>query len=98
MNRMQGFQRVVCSFAISANRVATLESVVLKHIALLPLDKEETRQAKQRLRLVGQLPASTDKLYVVVECDETGAGSLNVCCDNAIANNSVIDTLKKALK
>jgi hypothetical protein len=34
----------------------------------------------------------------VVECDENGSGSLTVCCDNAIATNSILETLKKALK
>ena len=98
MSRMQGFQRVVSNFIIPENQVATLDRVILNHIALRALDKDEGWKVNRRLRLVGQLPASPDKLYIIVECAENGSGSLTVCCDNAIATNSILDSLKKALK
>ena len=98
MSRMQGFQRVVSNFIIPENQVATLDRVILNHIALRALDKDEGWKVNRRLRLVGQLPASPDKLYIIVECAENGSGSLTVCCDNAIATNSILDSLQKALK
>ena len=51
-----------------------------------------------KLRLIGTLPASMDKIYVVVECDKkTGAGSLTVCCEHPLACNSLKDVLKSAV-
>ena len=98
LSRMQGFQRVVSKFVIPGSRVATLDKVILKHIALRPVDENEVWKNHRRLRLVGHLPASPDKLYIVVDCAESGSGSLTVCCDNAIATNSILDSLKKPLK
>ena len=99
MNRLQGFQRVISTFSLPAEKMSTLDLAILKQVALRPLDKDKTWKDSRRLRLVGNLPASTDKVYIVVQCAATGcSGSFTVCCDNAIATNSMLDTLKKALK
>ena len=98
MNRLVGFQRVVSSFVVSVSQIEQLDSVLLKHVALRPLDAADSWIVARRLRLVGQLPASVDKVFVLLDCAENGSGRLIVCCDNAIAANSVIDSLRKALK
>jgi hypothetical protein len=98
MQRLQGFQRVVSKFTVPS--VEDLDASVLKHIALLPLDSKSEKMWKEsrQLRLVGSLPASTDKVYVVVQCKDDTSGTFTVCCDNAMATNSILDTLKKAIK
>jgi hypothetical protein len=98
MNRLQGFQRVTSKFAIPAGEVANFDSAILKQVALRPLDNVEAWKTTRRLRLVGQLPVSIDKVFILVQCSENGSGTLTVCCDNAIATNSILDSLKKALK
>lgn len=98
MNRLQGFQRVTSKFTIPPGEVANFDSAILKQVALRPLDSVDAWITTRRLRLVGQLPVSIDKVFIVVQCSANGSGTLTVCCDNAIATNSILDSLKKALK
>lgn len=97
MKQLQGFQRVTSKFTVAS--VESLGGAVLKQVALQPLDsKADTWEKSRQLRLVGCLPASTDKLYIEVQCKDDKSGTFTVCCDNAMATNSILDTLKRALK
>lgn len=97
---LQGFSRVVSKFELPApvaQPYEALPATILKHAALTPVDRK-LEWKKDMLRLVGTLPASMDKIYVVVECSaETGAGSLTVCCEHPLACNSLKDVLKSAV-
>ena len=49
-------------------------------------------------RFIGILPASGHNIYAVVECDPiTGHGDITVCCNNAMASNSISNLLKQSL-
>ena len=49
-------------------------------------------------RFVGALPASGKDVLVRIRCDKnSGAGELAICCDSAIALNSLLAFLKKAI-
>ena len=94
MNRMQGFQRVTSKFQSSS--VDGVPHILLKSAALSPVGKAGWQDNK--LRLIGGLPASSDIVFVRVECDRnSGAGTITVCCDHAMAVNSVLAILKHAL-
>lgn len=61
------------------------------------VDKNGEWNEKQ-YRLVGGLPASSEVVFVMFQQEGNGKGKLIVCCDNALATNSILETLKKALK
>jgi AP-3 complex subunit beta len=79
---------------------------------ILEGDAEATRDETwpgQKLRLAGTLPASSDPVYVLVTITGSGitgpssAGGgcqalLSVCSDNALAVNSILNTLKKTVQ
>jgi hypothetical protein len=99
MERLQGFQRVVSSINVDSETMATLDKAILKQVNVKPLGSDKPWLESFSLRLVGLLPASTDKLYIEVRGKKhNGSGSFTVCSDNALATNSILDTLKKALK
>jgi AP-3 complex subunit beta len=98
MNRLQGFQRLTWNFKVEVDSISGLEQAVLKQISLRPMDEIGVWTQKHRLRLAAKLPASTDKLFIDVQCNTSGAGTMTVCCDNALVSNSIMDTLKKAFK
>jgi hypothetical protein len=50
-----------------------------------------------KLRLMGGLPASTDLVFVWIECNDEGVGSITVCCDHAMAVNSILNLIKHAV-
>lgn len=97
---LQGFSRVSTKFQLPApvaQAYKELPTTIVKHAALTPVDRKlEWKDSK--LRLVGTLPSSMDKIYVVVECDATtGAGTLTCCCEHPMACNSLKDGLKAAI-
>lgn len=97
---LQGFSRVATKFQLPPTVSTSYESLptrILKHAFLTPVDRKLSWK-NGKLRLVGTLPASMDKIYVVVECDgTTGAGTLTVCCEHPLACNSLKDVLKSAI-
>jgi len=49
-------------------------------------------------RFMGMLPVSEYNVYALIECDSvTGHGDITVCCDNALASNSISNLLKQVL-
>lgn len=91
--RMQGFARVTSSFQTSD--MDSIPKSVLKHAALTPVGKLAWKDKK--LRLVGGLPAGDDLVLVLIQCDG-GSGSITVCCDHAVAVNSILNVVKRALQ
>ena len=48
---------------------------------------------------VGTLPSSGQEVYVTITCDKkTGNGNVHVCCNDAMAANSLLNLLKQTLK
>lgn len=90
MQRMQGFQRVQTSFTTSMDMVSILSSI-LKQASLAVVDK-----SNHQIRSLGILPASNDPVLVLVECTN-GTGTIIVCCDHAVAVNSILGLLKRAV-
>eukprot|EP00548_Thalassiothrix_antarctica_P014824 CAMPEP_0194176076 /NCGR_PEP_ID=MMETSP0154-20130528/10063_1 /TAXON_ID=1049557 /ORGANISM="Thalassiothrix antarctica, Strain L6-D1" /LENGTH=1487 /DNA_ID=CAMNT_0038890141 /DNA_START=352 /DNA_END=4815 /DNA_ORIENTATION=+ len=100
IHRLRGFQRITSDFTIpsAATNTDYIPRMILKQVALRPLDEQSWTNNKT-LQLVGCLPASaTEKLYIVVQQQGTSSGKITVCCDNAMATNSILDSLKKALR
>lgn len=94
MQRMQGFQRVVSKFQTS--NLSTLPPSLLKAVALTSVGKLTWKENK--LRLAGMLPANTDPVFVLFQCDEAGgSGNVTVCCESAVAVNSIMNALKRAI-
>jgi hypothetical protein len=94
MAQMQGFQRVEGTFTTPS--YASLPQWIVKQSALSPVGKASWKEGK--LRLVGGLPASHELVYVLIECDKaSGAGKIIVCCDHAVAVNSILNDLKRAV-
>lgn len=97
---LQGFSRVTSTFQLPdpvSQSFGALPVSVMKHAALTPVDRKLAWK-DGKLCLVGTLPSSTDKIYVLVECDKnSGAGSLTVCCEHPLACNSLKDVLKSAV-
>ena len=96
---LQGFSRVTTRVQLPApveESYKALPTTILKHAALTLVDKQAWKNDK--LRFVGTLPASLDKIYVVVECSaDSGAGTLTVCCEHPLCCNTLKDTLKSAV-
>jgi hypothetical protein len=90
MQRMQGFQRVQTSFTTSME-IPSILSSILKQASLTVVKK-----SNQQIRVLGLLPASNDPVLVLVECTN-GTGTIIVCCDHAVAVNSILGLLKRAV-
>lgn len=98
---LQGFSRVSSTFQLPDRPISQaykdLPMSIMKHAALTPVDRKLAWK-DGKLRLVGTLPSSMDKIFVLVECDKsTGAGVLTVCCEHPLACNSLKDVLKAAV-
>lgn len=98
MQRLQGFNRVTSSFTCTGGEHgrASLIEKILKRAALTALNKD-MKWKDNKFHFAGQLPVSVDKVFVVVTVDDFSRGELLVCCDNALAINSLLDLVKKAL-
>ena len=93
MSTLQGFGRVTSKVSVPASLVQSLPRLLLKHAALTLVSNENNQ-----VRLVGQLPASDDLVMVVCSCDpHCGKGTLIVCCDHAVAVNSLSNALQRAI-
>ena len=96
MAQMQGFQRVESTFTTPL--YASVPQWIVKQSALSPMGKQTSSWKEGKFRLVGELPASDELVYVLIECDKTsGAGKIIVCCDHAVAVNSILNDLKRAV-
>ena len=98
MAQMQGFQRVESTFTTPL--YASVPQWIVKQSALSPVGKQASSSSwkEGKLRLVGCLPASDELVYVLIECDKaSGAGKIIVCCDHAVAVNSIMNDLKRAV-
>jgi hypothetical protein len=91
---------------------AALVPVVVESAAISPWTKywsnnnngsdggTATTTMSSQLRLVASLPASGDPVFVLVTTTTTPSSTsvqLTVCCDNALAVNSLVDVLKRAI-
>jgi hypothetical protein len=97
MNRMQGFQRVESSFTSSSTPDKILQSVV-KNCALTLVGNKPT-SSDSKLRFMALLPSSNDPVLVSVQTPQGGggAGKIVVCCDHAVAINSILSLMKRAV-
>jgi len=86
MKTKQGFQRVKTKLNMLGE---ALYSLILRNVALPPLKKGD----KERLNMVGML--CQQKVYIAVDCSN---GNCTVCCDNALAANSILDSIQKAVQ
>lgn len=86
MKTKQGFQRVKTKLNMVGE---ALYSLILRNVALPPLKKGD----KERLNMVGML--CQQKVYIAVDCSN---GNCTVCCDNALAANSILDSIQKAVQ
>ena len=98
MQRLQGFNRVTSSFTCTGGEKgrASLPEKMIKKAALTALNKD-MKWKDNKFHFAGQLQVSGDKVFVVVTVDDFSRGELLVCCDNALAVNSILDLLKRAL-
>ncbi len=95
MNRLQGFQRVTSTF--QSSHLESVPQTIVKSAALTLIGKKLVWEGNS-LRLLGGLPASNDLVWVRLDCDpNNGSGTIMVCCDNALAVNSILAILKHAL-
>lgn len=99
MNRLQGFQRVTATFQSSSpSHLDTIPNAILKSAALTPVGK--TKWQNNQLRFIGGLPGSNELVWVRLDWDPTknnNSGTIAVCCDNAMAVNSIMAIVKHAL-
>ena len=93
MQRMQGFGRVASSF--QTNDVQGIPKSIMKHAALTPVGGLLAWK-DNKLRLIAQLPASDDLVLVLLQC-ENSSGNITVCCDHAVAVNSILNVVKRAI-
>ena len=94
LSRMQGFQRVTSSF--QTKDMKAVPKLVMKNAAVTPVGG--SGWINNKLRFCGGLPASNDTVWILLESDPSnGSGTLTVCCDHAMAVNSILNLLKHAL-
>lgn len=98
IQRLQGFNRVTSSFKLTGGDKARedLPEKMMKKAALTALNKD-LKWKDNKFHFSGQLPVSIDKVFVVLTVDDFSRGELLVCCENAMATNSILDLLKKAM-
>jgi hypothetical protein len=94
MAKLQGFNRVESSFSVSDPSFLTTHWIK-KQASLTPVSTSDS--LKEGLRFVGSLPASGDSVFLVIGCSESGAGTIIVCCEQALAVNGITNSLKKAI-
>jgi hypothetical protein len=95
--QMQGFQRVESTFQTTTALYASIPQWIVKQSALTPVGKSAAWK-EGKFRLVGGLPASDELVHVLIECEKaSGVGKITVCCDHAVAVNSILNDLKRAV-
>lgn len=98
MNRLQGFQRVTATFlSSSSNHLDAIPKIILKSAALTPVGKAQWQN--HQLRFIGGLPGSNELVWVRLDSDVSNqnSGTIIVCCDNAMAVNSIMAILRHAI-
>jgi AP-3 complex subunit beta len=91
LKRMQGFQRVESTFNATAD-AASIEKSVMKASSLTKVGGKG-----DKLRFIATLPASDDLVLVQVQIGKEGTGKIIVCCDHAVAINSILSLVKSAV-
>jgi AP-3 complex subunit beta len=84
--RLQGFQRIESKLAADQDLQSAAESI-LGSLAVTALGRDP-----DVLRFVGKLPASADPVFI-----QLSNGKIIVCCDHAMAANSIMNQVKQAL-
>jgi len=93
---LQGIQRISMTFTLSPMNEASFKD--LPRTILQHLNMKQIGKWTGKVSFVGTLPASGQKVYVVVKCDSvTGYGDIVVCSHDAMAANSIMNLLKQAL-
>lgn len=95
--RMHGFNRVESSFSVPASDRAEIPSRIFARAALTWVGSRKIAWKDDAIRFAGALPASGDPVYVLLKCDANGKGKISVFCDHALAVNSIMNLLKKAI-
>ena len=97
MGRMHGFQRVSASYSTAATDASSIPKAILKAAALTPVGKA-TLTDDGKFRAVGCLPASSDLVLALIQFDKASeSGTVTICCDHAVAGNSILNSLKQAV-
>jgi len=94
MHRMQGFQRIETSFT-TAHDINAISQSILRESSLTVVGNSGV--ADKKLRFLGLLPASNDLVLVSVESNKSGAGKIVVCCDHAVAVNSISSLMRRSV-
>jgi AP-3 complex subunit beta len=99
IDKLHGFQRVESKLSlVDPSQRAKLPEHILRFVALTSVGKSSSIWKHDFLRLAGTLPASGDPVYILVTCHEkSGQGKIVVCCDHALAVNSIMNVMKRAL-
>jgi len=95
MAKLQGFNRVESTFKVANTAFLTQEWV--RKNASLTQAKGAGEKLSEGLCFVGTLPASGDPVFVLIACAESGDGKISVCCEQALAVNGIVNSLKKAI-
>ncbi len=99
MQKLHGIhQHAISKFelSLSSQKYEELPSKILKASTLTLVGNKKWKN--NCCRFVGTLPASGKDVLVRIRCDEnSGAGELAICCDSAMALNSLLAFLKKAI-
>jgi AP-3 complex subunit beta len=89
INRLHGFQRVESNLPEN-EELGVLMDRILDAMALTAIGND-----KAKVRLVGSLPASSDPVFVMLLAN---SGKVVVCCDHALAVNTIMQQVKQALQ
>ena len=96
LQRMHGpFQRAETSFSSQLDHQGISLSIS-KHTGLVPIGEGNSASG---IRFMGFLPSSNEPVFVVVNGPTAagGIGKILVCCDHAVAINSISGLLKRIL-
>jgi AP-3 complex subunit beta len=98
VSRMQGFNRAESTFSVSESSRSAVPMRLLSRAALTIVGaSKQAWDESNGVRLVGTLPASSDPVYVLATCTNTGQGKIIVCCEHTLVANSIINGLKRAI-
>ena len=95
IQKLQGFTRLTTAFTLT-DETKLLQSIQ-NHTAFLPVSGS-WKFTENKLRLVGKLPGGpTSMAYALIEVSSPNNGRLTVCCEDAVAVNSLLNAMKKAV-
>jgi len=100
---LHGFQRVESTVPVpDATTRSELPKKLVRGMALWPVGGGradwKSDDDGDKLRMLGTLPSSLDPVYVMVTCPPGAtAAKITVCCDHALAVNSILNQAKRTL-